>query len=106
MEQTINELAGGLIIMSALVTMTYFIARYTFLIKKMLIEKGITKEKSGQGITKRDVAYVVIGLGVGLLITGGLSFLDLTEDTLDLLGWGVTLVSGAIGLLIASRANK
>ncbi|WP_462248408.1 hypothetical protein [Ekhidna sp.] len=105
MEQTINELVGGLILVSGLVAIAYFIARYTFLIKKMLIEKGIKKEQSGQGITKRDVAYVVVGLGVGLLITGGLSLLNLSEDTLDLVGWGVVLISGATGLLIASKSK-
>ncbi len=105
MEQTINELVGGLILVSGLVAIAYFIARYTFLIKKMLIEKGIKKEQSGQGITKRDVAYVVVGLGVGLLITGGLSLLNLSEDTLDLVGWGVVLILGATGLLIASKTK-
>ena len=105
MEQ-INEIVGGLIIVSGFVAITYFVARYTFLIKKMLIEKGITKENSGQGITKQDVAYVVIGLGIGLLITSGLSLLELTEDTMDLLGWGVVLVFGAAGLLVSSKQKK
>ena len=105
MEQTTNELIGGLILVSGLVAIAYFIARYTFLIKKMLIEKGVTNKDKGQGITKTDVAYVVVGLGVGLLITGGLSLLDLSEDTLDLVGWGVVLIAGAVGLLISSKSK-
>ncbi len=106
MEQSINEILGGLIIVTGFVVITYFIARYTYLIRKMLVEKGISREKSGQGITKKDVAYVVVGLGVGLLITGGLSLLDFEENTLDLLGWGVVLISGAVGLMIASKSKQ
>ena len=105
MEQHINELVGGLILVSGFVAISYFIARYTYLIKKMLIEKGLTKEPSGQGINKRDVAYILVGLGVGLLVTGGLSLLNLSEDTLDLFGWGIVLISGAIGLIVASKTK-
>lgn len=93
--------------MGGLVTIVYFIARYSFLIKKMLIEKGVARDgTAGQGVNKRDVAFIVVGLGVGLLITGGFSLLDLTEDTLDLIGWGVVLICGAAGLLIASKTKK
>ena len=105
MEQHINELAGGLIIVSGFVAIAYFIAKYTFLIKKMLIEKGIAKEPTGQGISKKDVAYIIVGIGVGLLITGGLSLFDFSENTLDLLGWGTILISGAVGLIIASKTK-
>lgn len=105
MEQSINELVGGLILMSGFVAIVYFIARYTFLIKKMLIEKGITKEGTGQSITKQDVAYVLAGLGVGLLITAGLSLLELSENTMDLLGWGTVLICSSIGLLVAKKSK-
>lgn len=105
MEQSIYEMGGGLILVSGFVAIVYFVAKYTYLIRKMLIEKGITGRASSHQVTKKDVAYVVVGLGVGLLITGGVSLLDLTEDTLDLIGWGIVLICGAVGLLIASRSN-
>ena len=103
--ENLNELIGGLILMGGLVGVAYFIARYTFLIKKMLIEKGIAKENAARGLTKREGAYVIIGLGTGLLIAAGLSVFELSEDTMDLLGWGVVLITGAIGLLIASKKS-
>lgn len=106
MEQQLIETLGGLIIISGLVTIVYFISRYTYLIKKMLAEKGILQPGAESKITKLDIAYVIIGIGVGLLISAGLSELDLYESTFDLLMWGIILISGAVGLLIANKQKK
>ncbi|OEK04602.1 hypothetical protein [Roseivirga misakiensis] len=104
--EELNELVGGLILVSGFVAITYFIAKYTFMVKKMLVEKGLAKSKSDSQISKRDVAYVALGLGVGLLITAGLSLLNLSENLMDLLGWGIVLISGSIGLLAATRNKR
>ncbi len=105
MEQ-LGESLGGLIIVSGAVLMVYFVARYTYLIKKMLAEKGMLTNKYQSRVTKKDIAYVTIGLGVGLLLAAGLTLLELEEDTLDLLAWGVILISGAFGLLLAAKQKS
>ena len=102
----LGELLGGLIIISGAVLIVYFIARFTYLTKKMLTEKGVMPAKSENSINKQDIAYVVIGIGVGLLISAGLSLLELSEDTMDLLSWGIVLIMGAVGLLVASQQKK
>lgn len=105
MEQ-LSEILGGLILVTGAVLMVYFIARYTYLIKKMLIEKGVFERRSEAQITKVDVAYVMVGVGVGLLLAALLSLLQLPETTMDLLAWGAVLLSGAAGLLFAARKKQ
>ena len=102
----IEETLGGLIIIAGAVLIVYFIARYTYLIKKMLAEKGMLQPKSENSISKIDVAYTIVGVGVGLLISAALSTLSLSENTMDLLGWGVVLIFGAIGLIVAQKQRK
>jgi len=101
----LSETLGGLIIVTGAVLIVYFIARFTFLTKKMLAEKEMLGKGWSPQVTKRDVAYVTIGVGVGLLGSATLSLLELEEHTIDLLAWGLVLISGAAGLLIAIR-NK
>lgn len=104
--ERLAEALGGLIIVGGAVLMVYFIARYTYLIKKMLAEKGLLQNRPEVRVTKIDVAYVTMGIGFGLLISAGLSLLPLSEDTMDLLAWGIVLISGAMGLMIASTQKK
>ncbi|MEL7122849.1 MAG: hypothetical protein AAFO07_25605 [Bacteroidota bacterium] len=100
------ESLGGLIIVGGFVLIVYFIARYTYLIKKMLAEKGMLNKNPQTRLTKLDIAYVTVGIGVGLLISAGLSLLPIQGDTMDLLSWGIVLISGAMGLILASNQKK
>ena len=100
------ESLGGLIIVSGMVLIVYFIARYTYLIKKMLAEKGILDKNSPSRLTKIDIAYVAIGIGIGLLLSAGLSLLEIRGRTEELLSWGLILISGAMGLILASKQKK
>ena len=106
METNYTEILGGLIIVSGAVLIVYFIARYTYLIKRMLAEKGMLDPENRNRISKMDVAGMIIGVGIGLLISTPLSTLELGEDTLDLLIWGVILICGAAGLIVASRWTR
>ena len=92
--------------MGGLVLIVYFISRYTYLTKKMLAEEGMLGKKTGLQITKLDIAYVSIGLGVGLLLSAGLSRINLDEQTFDLIAWGIVLISGAVGLLLAIQKKQ
>lgn len=104
--EKLAESLGGLIIVTGFVLMVYFVARYTFLIYKMLAEKGLINKDREPRVSKVDIAYVVIGIGVGLLVSAALALLDLEENTMDLLAWGIILISGAGGLLVASKQKK
>ena len=104
--EKLAESLGGLIIVAGMVLIVYFIARYTFLIKKMLAEKGMLEKRSASRLTKLDVAYVTVGIGSGLLMAAGLSFLELPSNTMDLLTWGTVLISGALGLIIAAQKKQ
>lgn len=103
--EKIIEFAGGLMIVTGAVLIVYFIAKYTYLTKKMLAEKGMLGYKS-TGLNKLDVAYVSIGVGLGLFLAAGLSKLGIDPETLDMLKWGVVLISGAAGLILASRKKQ
>lgn len=102
MEQ-LEDLVAGFLFVSGAVLIVYFIARYTYLVKKMLAEKGILEGRSESRISKIDVAYVTLGLGIGLLISAGLSLVHMEEKTLNLLSWGIVLISGGLGLLLAVK---
>ncbi|MEO0896822.1 MAG: hypothetical protein AAFY71_10515 [Bacteroidota bacterium] len=100
------EALGGLVFFGGMVLIVYFIARYTYLIRKLMAEKGLLNNESKSRITKIDVAFATIGVGLGLVIAAGLSAMGLDEGILDTLSWGIVLILGASGLLISSRQKK
>ena len=100
------ELLGGIVIIGGLSSIVYFIARYTFLTRKMLAEKGMLEKFSQSRISKLDIAYISVGIGIGLLISAGLSEVGIQEKTLDFLSWGIILIAGAIGLLLAIHQKR
>ena len=104
--QQLSETLGGLIIVTGAVLIVYFIARFTFLTKKMLAEKGMLEKRTEPKITQQDVAFVTIGICIGLLGSAGLSLTNFEENTMDFLSWGLILISGAMGLMMASRQKK
>ena len=101
----LTEILGGLIIVAGLVLIVYIVARYTYLIKKMLAEKGIESSGSNK-IKKMDVIGLMAGVAIGLLISSYFSTWRLDEDTMDLLSWGVILLSGALGLAITNKIQR
>ena len=100
------EALGGMAIITGMVLIVYFIGRYTFLIKKMLAEKGLLEKRSEGSFNKVDVAYIVIGIGIGLVISAGLAQFNMEERTFDLLNWAIVLISGALGLIIAANQKR
>jgi len=97
------EIAGGLIIVSGAVLIVYFLAKYTYLIKKMRLEKGMPEQPSTHRLSKWDMAGVIIGIGVALLIAAPLTLLGLAEDMMDFLTWGLVLILGMLGLIAAGK---
>lgn len=101
-----QEALGGLFLMAGVVTVVYIIARYSYLIKKAMIEKGLVNPETSKKMQYIDIGCILLSLGLGLVVSTIFTTMDLTEDTADLLIWGTILVFGAIGLLAAHWLRK
>lgn len=101
-----NEAIAFSVIIVGLLSVIFIIARYTFLIKKEMIHKGIYLENREVKYKYLDIGCIVFGLGVGLLVSSIFTSMSLTEDTTDLLVWGTILIFGAAGLVAAHFIRK
>ncbi len=102
----LNEFLGFGIIIIAIILIVFIIARYTYLLKKMMIEKGIYVDQKTNKFKYLDIGCIVFGLGVGLFVSSIFTTMDLLEDTMDLLVWGTILIFGAAGLIVAHFIRK
>jgi len=96
-----NDLIMGLGMILGLVTITFIIAKYNYLIKKAMIERGLSSEPSNGKLRYLDIGSIVLGLGLGLIISSIFTTMEMSEDTMDMLVWGTILIFGAIGLVVA-----
>lgn len=101
----LGEALSGLIIISGAITIVFIISKYTYLIKKAMIEKGLASTHTNK-VQYLEIGCVVVGLGLGLLISSVFTIADLSEDTLDLLIWGTILIFGGVGLTTAHFISK
>ncbi|MBW1296462.1 DUF6249 domain-containing protein [Aquimarina litoralis] len=102
----INEVFVFITMILAIVLVVFIIARYTYLIKKALIEKGVYQDQKNNKLKYLDLGCIVFGLGMGLLISSIFTTFGLSEDATDLLVWGTILVFGATGLIVAHFIRK
>lgn len=100
MEST-RDLLMGLGMITGIVLIIFTIAKYNYLIKKAMIDRGLTKEQSNTKLRYLDFGCIVLGLGVGLVVSSVFTTMDLLENTVDLLVWGTILIFGSIGLVLA-----
>lgn len=103
--ENIQEALGALFLMAGIVSIVYIIARYSYLIKKAMIERGLTSQTS-QKMQYLDVGCILLSLGLGLIVSTIFTTMELSEDTADLLIWGTILIFGALGLLFAHWLRK
>ena len=82
---------------STLVLIIFIIAKYHYLLKKVLAEKGVAASKIK--INYSEIGCIVIGLAIGLGASSVFTVMNLSEDTADLLIWSVILIGGGLGLL-------
>lgn len=102
----IEQALGVLFLMAGVVTVVYIIARYSYLIKKAMIEKGLVNPNTSNRMQYLDIGCTLLSLGLGLMVSTIFTTMELTEDTADLLVWGTILIFGAIGLLVAHWLRK
>lgn len=81
------------------VLVIFIIAKYNYLIRKAMIEKGTEVDK--RKMNYLDSGCIVLGVGVGLGISSVFTVMDLSEDTMDLLIYSVILICGGLGLVAA-----
>lgn len=97
---TTENIILGIGVFGGFVLIVYILARYTYLIKKTMIEHG-QLNSTGPKYKYMDLGCIVLSLGIGLLVSSIYTNFEITEDTLDLLVWGTILVFGGIGLVTA-----
>lgn len=96
-----QEALGALVLMAGVVVVVFIIAKYTYLIKKAMIEKGLVSQANPRKMQYIDMGCIIGGLGIGLLVSTVYTMMELSEESIDLLVWGTILICGAIGLLAA-----
>lgn len=104
--ENVQEALGALFLVLGLVAVIFIIARYTYLLKKAMIEKGLQPSPSNKRMQYVDIGCIVLGLGMGLMVSSVFTTMDLAEDTADLIVWGTILIFGALGLLTAHWLRK
>jgi hypothetical protein len=86
------------------VLVIFFIARYNYLIKKALAEKGIAPTKIR--VSYSEIASIVVGISLGLAASSVFTIMDLSEDTTDTLVWSVILMGAGLGLFGAHLVRQ
>jgi hypothetical protein len=96
-----QDALGAIVLMAGVVVVVFIIAKYTYLIKKAMIEKGLVAQPNSRKMQYIDLGCIIGGLGIGLMVSTIYTSMELSEDTTDLFVWGTILLCGAIGLLAA-----
>ena len=99
--EDLSEIIGGLIIVSGLVSIVYFITKYNYLTRKAAIEHGSEPNRASQKLRYLEWGCIAMSLGLGLGVSSAFTLMGLSEDTLDMLMWGTILIFGGLGLLTA-----
>lgn len=102
----IQEALGALFLMTGVVIVVYIIARYSYLIKKAMIEKGLAHPETSKKTQYLDIGCILLSLGLGLIVSTIFTTMEFTEDTADLLIWGTIFIFGAVGLFMAHWLRK
>lgn len=101
MNTATQDIIFGLAFFMLVITVVFIITRYTYLIRKAMAEHGLQTPKT---ITKSRLMHfggILIGLGIGLMVSSVFTVMELSEDTSDLLIWGTIVLFGGFGLIVA-----
>lgn len=104
--ERLNAVLSVLTVVVGLVLIVFIIAKYAYQVKKAMIEKGLALPQEETRIRYIDLGCIIIGLGVGLLISSFYVNLNLSEDTTDLLAWGTICLTTGGGLMLAHRIRN
>lgn len=102
MAEAIQEVIFGVSFFLLITVVVFIIAHYTYLIRKAMANNGL---KPSPLFSKKRLLHsggILIGLGVGLMISSIFTLFELAEDTADLLIWGTIILFGGLGLIAAN----
>lgn len=99
--QELTQTLGGLIIILGAIAIVYIIARFNYLTKKAMLEKGLSPTPSLNKNRLIDIGCMLFFLGIGVMTTSFYNTASLNEDQTDLLTWGTILVIGSFGPISA-----
>ncbi|WP_394746934.1 hypothetical protein [Spongiimicrobium salis] len=105
MEKT-NEILSLLIVSIGFILIVYILAKYNYMVKKAMIDKGILVASRKHTVRHIDLGCILAGLGVGFLVSSIFTEMNLTEDTTDLLVWGTIGIFGGASLILAHFLRK
>ncbi|MCH2192816.1 hypothetical protein [Kordia sp.] len=104
------ETTGDIIVMTSfalgIVSIVFILARYNYLIKKAMVERGLTEGLAAAKTRYIDIGCIILGLGVGMIISSFFTELDLEEGTMELIVWGIILIFGGLGVVGAHFLRK
>ena len=106
MNTTTQEVIFGVAFFTLITVVIFIIARYTYLIRKAMAENGLQAPKTLTKSRLMHVGGILIGLGVGLMISSVFTIMDLDENTADLLIWGTIVLFGGFGLIVAHLLDE
>jgi hypothetical protein len=104
------ETTGDIIVMTSfalgIVSIIFILTRYNYLIKKAMIERGLTQELENVKTRYIDLGCLILGLGIGMLISSIFTQMELDEGTMELIVWGIILICGGLGVMCAYFLRK
>ncbi len=96
-----QDALAAMVLMAGIVVVVFIIAKYTYLVKKAMIEKGLASQANSRKLQYIDLGCIIGSVGVGLVVSTVFTTMELSENTTDLFVWGTILICGAMGLLVA-----
>ncbi|MEQ8904842.1 hypothetical protein [Ekhidna sp.] len=103
METLLENIVFAIMFFGGIILTIYIIARYTYLTKKALADRGFNPQDQKFKVTLIDLACIVIAGGVGLGLASFLTLLNISEDMMDMLIYGFLLVFIGVGLFAANH---
>ena len=101
-----QEVIFGLAFFILIAAVIFIIARYTYLIRKAMAENGLQATKTLTKSRLMHLGGILIGLGIGLMVSSVFTLLNFNEDTTDLLVWGTIILFGGFGLIVAHLLDE
>ena len=96
-----QEVILGIAFFTLIISVIFIIARYTYLIRKAMAENGLKAPKTFSKTRLMHIGGILIGLGLGLMVSSIFTLMELSENTADLLIWGTIVLFGGFGLIVA-----
>lgn len=96
-----QEVIFGIAFFALIIAVLFIIARYNYLIKKAMAENGLQAPKTFTKSRLIHLGGILIGLGLGFMVSSVFTLVRISENTADLLIWGTIVLFGGFGLIVA-----